>query len=778
VLKIRCGLHRRPGQRRDGDYFGPELNRAARIMASAHGGQVLMSQAVADAVADRLPAPAALRALGAGAAARPRRPEPLWPAAAPAAARGLSAAAPQVADTPTNLPQPLNSFVGRERELPELRARLPAHAAAHAAGHGRHRQVAAVAAAGRHGAGRPRCIDGVWVVELAPVDDPQLLPQAVASVLGVKEEPGMPLDRRAAPARGQPPPAAGAGQLRAPAGRGLRAGQGSCCRPAPACACWPPAASRAQVAGEAVCPVPPLGLPDDPAATPDDALQHGAVRLFVDRARSAQPAFAADGRQCRRGAICRALDGIPLALELAAARLRALPVQALADRLRDSFALVATRDTTVAPRQRTLQTLIDWSHDLLAADERVLYRRLSVFAGGWTLEAAEAVCAGDGLDLGDVADLLAALAEKSLVDTVANADGAQRYRMLDTVRAYADEKLAADPATRRPRGGGMSDFRRSLPSGPTPWKLRAASRRGLAAASMPSATTWLQLVFVLKAYWRTRGLLGLGHRVTVEALARTRPDERSFGRCRVLCDAGQLCWFMGRHEEARRYLEESRAIAHELGDAGRIGAVLQPLGMTYLALGDRAAAQALYEATVAMAAEAGNRRVLMVASNSLAQLHRADGRLDAAEPLYQRVIALAREMGDRESIAIGLLNQAMVLVTRGDTAAAGPLLAEVGTIAADVGSQPVAQSLLEVCAGLAAARGRADAALWLYGAAEARAARTGIRRDANDDAFLLPLLARARSALPAEAAAAAEAAGRDAGDAAVDTAQLQQLGAA
>ena len=776
-LTVRCGLHRGPAEARDGDYFGPALNRAARLMAAAHGGQVLLSQAVADAVAGRLPPPAALRPLGEVRLRDLDGAEPVHQLLHPA----LRAQFPPLralAATPTNLLQPLNSFVGRERELAELRERLA--------------RTRLLTLLGMGGIGKSRLSielarsllddypDGVWLVELAPLADPQGVPQALASVLGVREQAGRPVteallawvrDRRLLVILDncehvRVACAELAKQL-LQAGPGVRV----------------LASSRdvLQVAGEEVYPVPTLSVPAPEGSDAQRLAAHEAVRLFVDRARAVQPGFRLEAANAHVvAAICRALDGIPLALELAAARTRALSVEAIAARLADRFRLLVSGDQTVLPRQRTLRALIDWSHDLLSERERVLFRRLAVFAGGCTLEAAEAVAAGDGLDAAEVLDLLAALVDKSLV--IMAPDGS-RYRMLDTVRAYAAEKLAAagdEAATRTRHALHLLGFAEATPvklAGPeqADWLRRLDSERD----NLLAAHDWcgqrpelrdagLQLVFVLKAYWRTRGLLDLGHRVTVEALARTDPARRDFGRCRVLCDAGQLCCFLGRHEEARRYLEESRAIAHELGDAGRLTAVMQPLGLSYLALGEREAARALYEATVAMARATGNRRAELVASNSLAQLHRADGRLADAEPLFARVIAVAREMGDRESVAIGLLNQAMVLVSRGDAAAAQPLLREVQAIAAAVGSQPVAQSLLEVGAGLAAAQGQARQAAWLYGAAEARSARTGIRRDANDDAFLQPLLQRARAQLGADGFAGAEAAGREAADAAVD----------
>lgn len=779
-LKVRCGLHMGPAERRDGDYYGPVLNRAARIMAAAHGGQVLLSQAVAEAVRTRLAPPFALLDLGPVRLRDLDEAEPLHQLVHPT----LRAQFPplrELARTPTNLPQRLNSFVGRERELVEIRTRLA--------------DTRLLTLLGMGGMGKSRLSlelaatlldeypDGVWLIELAPLVDPVRVPLALATVLGLREEPGGSVTETL---------------LAWVRTRTLLIVFDNCEHLVDACAELAKqllqagagvrilASSRdlLKIAGESVYPVPALSTPsaaelrDHPL--PAQLLQHAAVQLFVDRARAVQPAFALDAANAAGvAAICHTLDGIPLALELAAARVRTLSVQAIAARLADRFRLLKTDDQTVLPRQRTLRALIDWSFELLSEPERVLFERLSVFAGGWTLEAAEAVAAGDALAADDVLDQLARLVEKSLVTMTPEGT---RYTMLDTVRAYAAEKLAAAgdaAATRRRHVEHFVHFAAASPqklSGPEQagWLQSLDTERDNLLAAHASCgrdpqclDAGLELVFVLKAYWRTRGLLELGHRVTVEALARTRADERSFGRCRVLCDAGQLCCFLGRYEEARRYLEESRSIAHELGDTARLSAAMQPLGMAYLALGDRAAAQALYEATLAMPANADKPRVLMVASNSLAQLQRTSGRLDAAQALYERVIMLAQQMGDRESRAIGLLNLAMLLITRQDLHATRPLLPQIDAIATETGSQPVVQSLLEVCAGLAAADGDASRAAWLYGAAEARATRHGVRRDANDEAFLQPWIAHARSALGEQEFSATEGAGRLASDAAV-----------
>lgn len=771
-LSVRAGLHCGGFERRDGDFFGPVLNRAARIMSIAHGGQALLSQAVADRVAERLPSDITLRDLGAVRLRDLASPERVHQLQHPA----LRAQFPPLRSleaTPNNLSQQLNSFVGRERESAEVRQLLS--------------QTRLLTLLGMGGIGKSRLSvqlgaelmdeypDGVWLVELAPLADPRLVPQALASVLGVKESAGLAVtDALLAYVRDKTllvildncehvvQACAELAKQLLQAGAGVKV----------------LASSRdvLQVAGETVYAVPTLGVPDTGVdAEPQALARHEAVRLFVDRASAVRPAFRLDaGNAAAVSEICRRLDGIPLALELAAARTRALSVQAIAARLSDRFKLLVSGDQTVLPRQRTLRALIDWSYELLSEPERVLFRRLSVFAGGWTLEAAEAVGGGDGLDAGEVLDLLAHLVEKSLVVMDVGGD---RYRMLETVRAYAAEKLteAGDEAATRGRHVAhylaFAEVTPAKMAGPEQgqWLSRLdTERENLLLAhdgcgrSPERVAQGLQLVFALKGYWRARGLLALGHRITVEALERTAPDDRSFGRCRALCDAGQLSYFVGRHAEARGYLEASHELARALDDRARIAAVLQPLGMVYLALGERDRAEAIYGSAVALAREMGNRRALLASTNSLAQLHRAAGRLQTAEAMYAEVITLARELGDQDSIAIGLLNLAMVSITRGQLDEARGSLREVTRIADSLGSRPVEQSLLEVGAGLCSALGAWEAAARLYGAAERSAARTGIRRDAVDETFLRPWVDRARQALGDAAFTAAEQGGAEA----------------
>jgi non-specific serine/threonine protein kinase len=527
-----------------------------------------------------------------------------------------------------------------------------------------------------------------------------------------------------------------------------------------------------QVAGETTYHVPTLSVPKDRISL-EGLAKHEAVRLFIDRAAASMRGFGLTEQNAAAVAdICYCLDGIPLAIELAAARVRSLSVQAISARLSDRFRLLVTGDQTVLPRQRTLRALIDWSYDLLAPPERALFQRLAVFAGGWTLDAAEVVCADGDLPQHDVLQLLIHLIEKSLVIMEV---GGERYRMLDTVRHYAQEKLIEAGEEMAVRSRHLT-FYLSVVESARPQLLGPEQGLWLARLDIDrdnvlSAHTFcdqhaegadfgLRLTFSMKFYWLNRGLLNLGHRTTLHALMRAGARERNFGRSRGLCDAGQLCCFMGRYKEARAYLEESLSIAREIGDTTRVAAVLQPLGMASLGLGDAVQARRYLEESVALARAQGNKRQLAAAINALAQLYRAEKDLERAKSLYEDVVSLSRELRDRQSIAIGLLNLAMVSIGSDAGGRARELLLEVFTIAEETGSKPAGQSALEVSAGLYALEGKWTRAARLFGAAEAQAEKTGLRRDAVDEAFLAPLMNTTREALSKHRFAAEEAKGR------------------
>ena len=770
AFKVRCGLHAGVEERRDNDFFGRAVNRAARIMAVAHGGQILVSQTVASLVGDRLPEGVALRDLGsvrlrdlASAERVCQVLHPLLRADFPAL-RSMEA-------TPNNLPQQLTSFIGREREMAEVAALLAKHRLVTlqgAGGIGKTRLSLGVAAEVLDD-----FADGVWLVELAALADARLVAQAVASVLGVKEEAGRPVVEAL---------------VKYVRDRQALVILDNCEHLVQACADLAKdllqsgprmkilASSREplHVRGETIYPLAPLAIPDPYRSFERRTLEEfAAARLFIERAVEAQPAFqVSDENAMAVAGICQRLDGIPLALELAAARVRALSVEQISARLSDRFRLLTGGDRTALPRQQTLRALIDWSYDLLTEPERILFRRLAVFAGGFTVEAAEAVGGGGDPDRGNDLDILTQLVEKSLV--VFDPEGG-RYRFLETVRQYAEQRLEnageADVTRSRHLAYCVTFLEATSPKLFGPQQGEWLAHLDLERENLLAAHAWceraaggaaldLRIVHVLKTYLTNRGLMGLALRVTKEALARSGAQRRDAARGRACFDAGQTCCFMGRYAEAQALLEESLAIAREIGDTHGIAMSLQPLGMAALGLGNSAAARGHLEEALALARAEGNKRDYAAALNALAQLHRAEGALDAAEPLYEQVLALGRELGDQESIAIALLNLAMVSIGRGSDRRARDMLLEVLAIADETGSKPVGQSVLEVSAGLAVSGREWELAARFFGTAEEHNALTGMSRDAADESFLAPLIAKARKALGAVSFTAAERAGR------------------
>ena len=392
-LLVRMALHTGSAEERDADYFGPPLNRVARLMAAGHGGQVLLSEVTQALVRDALPRDVTLGDLDLHRLKDLGRPERVFQLEHPA----LPADFPPLRSLdnpalPNNLPQQVTSFIGREKQLAEVKALLD--------------RTRLLTLTGSGGSGKTRLsvqaaadvLDqyegGVWLVELAALADAALVPQSVADVLGVKEQAGG---------------TARQGLLDWLRPKRLLLILDNCEHLVTACAVLAAeilrlcprvrllASSREPlgVVGEQVYRVPSLSLPDPKQPQTVESLsQFEAVRLFIERAQAVQYSFSVtDANAPAVAQICWRLDGIPLALELAAARVRALPVEEINTRLDHRFRLLTGGSRTALPRQQTLRALIDWSYDLLNEEEQTLLARLSVFAGGWTLEAAGGVCA-------------------------------------------------------------------------------------------------------------------------------------------------------------------------------------------------------------------------------------------------------------------------------------------------------------------------------------------------------------------------------------------------
>jgi predicted ATPase/FtsP/CotA-like multicopper oxidase with cupredoxin domain len=438
---LRVALHSAAAEP-DGDgYPMLPLERLTRMLAAGHAGQVLLSAAVVDLL-DDAPTPPTLRPLGRHRLAENGRAEEIHQLDVD----GLPADFPplRTVDRPRhNLPVQLSSFIGRDHELADVRqavARSRLTTLTGIGGGGKSRL--ALQAAADLVAEFP---DGVWLAELAPLTEPERTASAVAAVLDIREEPQRTtVDTLVDGLRGKDlllvldnceHVLTASAELAA-----------ALLRAAPGVRILATSREALAVPGEAIIPVPSLRVP--PRGTDSDELVgYPAVRLFADRARAVRPEFAVSAGNAEAVTqIVTRLDGIPLALELAAARVKMLSVEQIATRLSDQFRLLRGGPRTSVPRQQTLRAAMDWSHDLLAAPEQALLRRLSVFAGGFTVEAAETVCAGGDIDPDDILDLLARLVDKSLVTVISGA-GENRYRLLETVRQYATERLDAADET-------------------------------------------------------------------------------------------------------------------------------------------------------------------------------------------------------------------------------------------------------------------------------------------------------------------------------------------
>ncbi len=439
-LHVRAAIHIGTADERGGDYFGPAVNRVARLLAIAYGGQVLLSGATADLVQGDLPPQASLRDLGEHQLKDLARPEYVYQLLAP----GLRPEFPALRslDTlPNNLPRQMTSFVGREKEVAEITALIetnPLVTLVGSGGVGKTRTSLQVGANLIDGSG-----DGVWFVELAPLTSGDYIPTTIAAALGITLGEGDPLANLVAALKSKRALLIfdNCEHLVDASARTISAILRGC----PQIRILASTRQALGIAGEETYRMPSLGLPlpdDGLAMTAIDASTAPAIALFVERAVSVDKRFSLTDENAPIVAdICRRLDGIPLAIELAASRVQILSPRQLRDRLDERFRVLTGGSRDVLPRQQTLRALIDWSHDLLDERERKLFRRLGIFVNGFTIEGASAVASGDDLDELDVFDLLASLVSKSLV--IAEPDGdSLRYRFLESTRAYASEKLA------------------------------------------------------------------------------------------------------------------------------------------------------------------------------------------------------------------------------------------------------------------------------------------------------------------------------------------------
>jgi non-specific serine/threonine protein kinase len=644
---------------------------------------------------DARPYPATLDALAAALALGPADRARLR-------AAGRASAPPPAgpAAGPTNLPLPLTSFVGRERELAAIEELVAAHRMVTLTGPGGVGKTRLALEVARAVAGEAHAYpDGVWFVALEALADPALVPQAVTGALGVPEEPG------------RLPTTVLADALRP---RRLLLVLDNCEHVVGACAALAAALLRAcpqvrllatsrealSVAGETVRTVPAMTLPDPDATHPGDGgAPAEAVRLFAERAAAVWPGFAVTAGNARAVAeICRRLDGLPLALELAAARARVLPPEQLLERLTDRFGLLTGGGRTVPPRHQTLRATLEWSYDLLPEAERRLFGRLSVFAGGFTLGAAENVCSG--IAGAGFLDLFTRLVDQSLVVVEGPAAGAARYRLLETMRAFAAERLAATP---NQGATGEADAVRDR---------HAAFFSALAAEQGAEQGVWLDR-------------LEADHDNLRAALARWLENGAAGGAARGLRLAAALGPFWqlrGHRREGRAWLDRALAAAGEAPTALRHAASQWASVLAYQT-GDAGRALELNEASVDLARATGDAQLLGRATTWLSWVRRRRGDLGRAAALAEEGLRLARASGSPPLLADCLRNLALVMIDSGRWGRAAALLGECRTVEETLDEAALTSTTLRWLGVAAAGQGHTERARALLEESLARSRR-------------------------------------------------------
>jgi predicted ATPase/class 3 adenylate cyclase len=782
-IDVRVVLHCGPAQERDGDFFGQTLNRASRLLAAAHGGQILVSSSVRDALVDvtrGLPARVVLKDLGPHRLRDLREPEHIYQVVHPELP-GEFGPLRTLAVLPNNLPVQLTSFVGREAQMGVVKQLL------------RSPYTRLLTLTGPGGCGKTRLAlqvaadlldefgDGVYWVELAPLAHAALVPDAVALALGVREDgdAAVPLARTLAE------------HLRT---KSLLLILDNCEHVVAAAAMLAEgllkncprvrvlATSREAlgVAGETPYLVPSLTMPPDeeglglgfgPMAsdvlpgtasavgggpqTLTDLANYESIRLFVDRASTLVSSFALTNENAEDvSQVCRRLDGIPLAIELAAARVKVLSPKQIAARLDDRFRLLTGGNRTALPRQQTLRALIDWSYDLLSDHERELLMRLSVFAGGWDLEACDAVClqsmpshggeseggSGNGHSRDGAAmellDLFSQLVDKSLV--MANqTDGMPRYRLLETVRQYCAERLhqagltavvkdrhrdhflalaeAAQKEFQGPRGaqwfGRMrvehDNVRKALEWCERNDQSAVAAERGLRIAA------------AMSYFWMTQGHQRDGRRRLAAALGHPQAGAAPAARrAAAQYEAGLLAWADSDLNGAGEFFEQSLAIRRELADDVGVAKCLTGFGMVAREREDWAGAESFFSQALEYHRRAGNGIGEAGNLNDLGTLARRRGDLESARGMILRALEINRRLGNEAWQAVNHSYLALIAAATGDVVSSRQFCEQTMSISRRLGRRIGVARALECWGYWAAAQGQAERAARFYGAAE------------------------------------------------------------
>jgi predicted ATPase/class 3 adenylate cyclase len=737
-LKVRVSIHTGEVEARDDDFFGPPLNRLARLLSAGHGGQILLSAAAQELVRGALPAEVSFSDLGEHRLRDLQRPERIYQVLHPA----LPCDFPPLRTLTVlsnNLPQQLSSFIGREGEMAEVRALLGGSRLVTLLGiGGTGKTRLAIQVGAELLEGHP---DGVWLVELAALTDPELTSQAAAAALHVKEEPGKSVT---------------ASLIEYLQDKKLLLILDNCEHVIEAAALLADTVFRActgvrilttsreplGIWGEQTYRVPSLQVPSAARSGPHfraaELEQYAAAQLFTERAALAQPSFRVTDENAGTVAeICRRLDGIPLAIELAAARTRSMPLEQLLRRLDDRFRVLTGGSRTALPRQQTLRALIDWSYDLLSDPGRAVLRRASVFAGGWSLEAAEAVCAGDEVEDWEVLDLLTALVDRSLL-IYEERKGEARYRMLETIREYGRERIREEgnecvQTHRRHREWFLALAERVGPEPMGPMQTLALDRLeadadnlrlALDGAIQNEPEAAVRIAAAIWKFWELRGYLTEGRRWLDQVLASKAGNIHA--RAHALSGAGTLAWMEGDFATATDLHEQSLLFYREAGNRRGTAFALNNLAVQYIGQGEVDRGIAVAEESLALFRKEGTVLDIALSLNNLGYFELFRQNYERAAPLIEEGLMMGRRAGDPQIVANTLHSLAQVRRSQGDYGAAAGHCRECLRIAAEMQYPRMVAEGLEGLAAVLCDTGDAEGGARLVGAAAAVRALIGL----------------------------------------------------
>jgi predicted ATPase/class 3 adenylate cyclase len=681
ALRVRMGIHTGEPLAVPPKYVGLDVHRAARIMAAGHGDQILLSERTAGLVHETLPDSASLRDLGEHRLKDLTEPQRLYQLVL----AGLPSEFPPLntlSNRPTNLPVQPNRFIGRTEELASITDLL------------RERETRLLTLTGPGGTGKTRVAlqvgaelvdefaDGVYAVFLGQLRDPDLVAGVVAKTLGLRERADQTLEETLIAYLRERQlllvldnfehlldAAASTARLLAHA---------------PRLVLLVTSREPLHVAAERLFEVPPLSVPAQDAITPAAVLTHDSVVLFLERARAARADFELnDANAVAIAEICTRLDGLPLALELAAARIRALSPEALGRRLDQRLSLLTGGARDADERQRTLRATIEWSYDLLANEEKSLFGRLSVFTGGCRPDAAEAV-GNPGGELGiDTMDGLASLVDKSLLRQRNDADGEPRFWMLETIREYAKAKLRDDKDERLTADRHRACFLQLAEEAKIEmegrdqeaWfdrvELEIGNFRSMLETSYGAggAETLCRGATALLRFWWVRGYLAEGRRWTSVALELSSSASPEL-RAKVLEAAAYFANRQGAANEAMQRIDHALVLGHGVLDATDMAQCWLTKGLVATASGDSETAASAYGEALAISRSLGDERGVARATGNLADLALVRGKYEEAAAHAEESLALARSVGALQSIHTAMFNRALAAVFLGNYGAA------------------------------------------------------------------------------------------------------------